>query len=237
MDLAQLWTICAANGIVLESEQIRALERYGRELRYWNEHVNLVSRKDIDHLYERHFLHALAALKYITLPQRARCIDIGTGGGLPGLPLAIARPDIHMLLIEAVAKKARLVALFAAHTGLPHLQVKRVRIEELAADPAYHCAFDCAFARAVAPLPDLLTWSYPVLKPTGMLVAYKGGEIAEELRRASSLFPELEITVHPMQLQGAPWFEQNQKLLVVCRFPDGDPSCTSSSVSSQPFSA
>ncbi len=220
MDLAQLWTICAANGIVLEAQQLKALERYGRELRYWNERINLISRKDIEHLYERHILHALAALKYITLPPKARCIDIGTGGGLPGIPLAIARPDVHMLLVEAVAKKARLVALFAAHTGLPHLQVKRARIEELATDPAYQRAFDCAFARAVAPLPRLLQWACPLLKPTGMLVAYKGGDIAGELNAASTLFPTLQATVHRLQLQGAPWFEQNQKLLVVCRLTE-----------------
>lgn len=217
MDLARLWTICAANGIVLEPHQLKALERYARELTYWNQRVNLVSRKDIEYLYERHLLHALAALKYVSIPQKARCVDIGTGGGLPGIRLAIARPDIHMLLVEAVAKKARLVALFAAHTGLAHLQVKRARIEELSADPTYQHAFDFAFARAVAPLVTLLQWSQPLLKPSGALVAYKGGDIEEELRTAYAAFPQLNVTIHTIQLHGAPWFEQNHKRILVCR--------------------
>ncbi len=219
MDTVQFWTVCAANGIVLEAEQIRAFERYARELRYWNERVNLISRKDVEHLYEHHFLHSLAVLKYVDIPERARCIDIGTGAGLPGIPLAIARPDLHMLLVEAVAKKARLVALLASHTGLRHIAVKRARVEELAADPTYQHAFDVALARAVAPLPTLLEWSSPLLKPRGMLIAYKGGELSEELRAAQRRFPSAQLTVHAIQLHGAPWFEQNQKCIVVCQFP------------------
>ena len=218
MDSAQFWTICAANGIVLEAWQMQALERYARELRYWNRFVNLLSRHDIEHLYERHFLHALAALKYIAIPERARCIDVGTGAGLPGIPLAIARPDLHMLLVESVAKKARLVALFASHTGLRHLQVKRARVEELHADAAYRGAFDYAFARAVAPLSTLAEWIQPLLKPSGTLVAYKGGELEEELHRAQKRFPRLQYTVHDIRLYGAPWFEENRKRLVICWF-------------------
>jgi len=223
MDSAEFWTICAANGIILEPWQIQALERYARELRYWNERVNLISRRDIEHLYERHFLHALSVLKYVNLPERARCLDIGTGAGLPGIPLAIARPDLHMLLVESVAKKARLVALFAAHTGLRHLQVKRARVEELHAHPSFRSAFDYAFARAVAPLATLVEWSQPLLKPSGALIAYKGGELEEELRAACESFPSLQCTIHDIQLYGAPWFEENRKRLVVCRFASSSP--------------
>jgi len=218
MEIAEFWTICAANSIVLEPEQLQALERYVRELWYWNERVNLISRKDIEHLYERHILHSLAALKYVEFPPRARCVDIGTGAGLPGIPIAIARPDLHMLLVESVAKKARLVAMFAAHTGLRHLQVKRARIEELSSSPQYRSAFDIALARAVAPLPTLLQWAEPLLKPTGKLVAYKGGDLQAELQEAHARFPTLRSTVHDIRLYGAPWFEENQKRLVVCEF-------------------
>ncbi|MCS7176068.1 MAG: 16S rRNA (guanine(527)-N(7))-methyltransferase RsmG [Candidatus Kapabacteria bacterium] len=216
MDSVQFWTICAANGITLEPEQLRALERYANELRYWNARVNLISRKDIEHLYEHHFLHSLAALKYVSLPERAWCVDVGTGAGLPGIPIAIARPDLHMLLVEAVAKKARLAALFARHTGLPHLQVKRVRIEELSDDPAYQHSFDAAFARAVAPLATLAKWTLPLLKPKGQLVAYKGGDISSEIETVRRSFPELSVTVHDIQLHGAPWFKEQQKRIVVC---------------------
>jgi 16S rRNA (guanine527-N7)-methyltransferase len=223
MDSVQFWTICAANGIVLEPSQIKSLERYARELHYWNERVNLISRADIEHLYERHFLHSLALLKYVPIAQGARCVDIGTGAGLPGIPIAIARPDLHMLLVEAVAKKARLVALFAAHTGLRHLQVKRARIEELAADPAYRQHFDIALARAVAPLSTLLEWAQPLLKPQGRLVAYKGGDLTRELQQAQSRFPSVQLQVHDIRLRGAPWFEENQKRLVVCQFASSAP--------------
>ncbi|MCS6965371.1 MAG: 16S rRNA (guanine(527)-N(7))-methyltransferase RsmG [Candidatus Kapabacteria bacterium] len=224
MDLIQFWTVCAANGIVLEQEQLAAFDRYARELRYWNERVNLVSRADIEYLYERHFLHSLAPLKYLSIHPRANCIDIGTGAGLPGIPLAIARPDLHMLLIEAVAKKARLVALFASHTGLPNLQVKRARVEELHEAPSYCTAFDFAFARAVASLPTLLSWAQPLLKPTGQLIAYKGGDLSRELHAAQSRFPQARFTVQDIRFHGAPWFEENQKRLVFCRLAPAENS-------------
>jgi len=110
-DIVDLWTVCSRNGIILEEDQLVMLERYHKDLVYWNKRVNLVSRKDIHHLYARHFLHSLAILKYVDIPHKAWVIDIGTGGGLPGLPLKIARPDLRIVLIDSMAKKTKMVKI------------------------------------------------------------------------------------------------------------------------------
>ena len=94
------WTTCSANDIVLEKEQVDALKRYHDELIYWNAKVNMISRKDEDNVWDRHILHSLAILKYVTIRPKARVLDVGTGGGLPGIPIKIARPDLKMLLVD-----------------------------------------------------------------------------------------------------------------------------------------
>ncbi|MGB9912782.1 MAG: 16S rRNA (guanine(527)-N(7))-methyltransferase RsmG, partial [Candidatus Kapaibacteriota bacterium] len=118
MELTEFWTILSANGIILEVEQLKQIERFVKELTYWNDKINLISRKDIDNILENHILHSLSILKYVEIPQKANTLDVGTGGGLPGIPLKIARPDINMILIDSIAKKIKITDMLAKHTGL-----------------------------------------------------------------------------------------------------------------------
>ncbi len=218
-DVVDLWTICSRNGIILEDHQLTLLERYHNDLVYWNKRVNLVSRKDIHHLYARHILHSLAILKYVTIPPKAWVIDIGTGGGLPGLPLKIARPDIRILLIDAMAKKTKLVKMFAQHTELRDITVRTLRAEALADYPEYHHFFHLALSRGVAPLVQLLSWTHSIMRSGGQVVALKGGDLRQEIAEARKKFPELEITEQLIQLAGYPWYEENHKKIIICRYP------------------
>ncbi|GIV54939.1 MAG: ribosomal RNA small subunit methyltransferase G [Candidatus Kapaibacterium sp.] len=216
VDLSAVWTICSSNGIVLSRQQLEAIERYERELRYWNERINLVSRKDIDHLLERHILHSLAVLRAVEIPPKARCMDVGTGGGLPGIPLIIARPDLQMVLVDSVRKKVRTAEMLARHTGHRFVEVRCARVEELAErEPSFRASFDVIIARAVAQTRTLLEWTAPLVKPSGMHLLLKGGDLQDEIEAARAAFPMATILERPLRLRGVPWLEEQQKKLVI----------------------
>jgi 16S rRNA (guanine527-N7)-methyltransferase len=218
MDKLEFWTICSANGIFIEKEQVEMFERLHDELVYWNERINLISRKDVENIWERHFLHSLAILKYYEPPKKARCIDIGTGGGFPGVPLKIARQDLHMLLVDSIAKKIKMAGMFAQHTALRDISARTARTEELVKEPGFKKSFDVVFARAVAPLVELLDWTKDLRKPQAPLVTLKGGDLKEEIAAAKDVFKNMTVEEINISMRGAPWFEQEGKKLLICRF-------------------
>lgn len=216
MELVDVWTTCSANHIPLEREQMETLERYHNELRYWNERVNMVSRKDVDRLWERHILHSLMLLKYVAFKPKARVLDVGTGGGLPGLPIKIARPDILITLVDSITKKTTMVEMFAQHTELKDITVLTTRVETLVEHRHYRRAFDVIISRAVAPTGQLLEWIHDLLAPGGTCAFLKGGDLAQELSEARTLFPDWLITEHPMEAMGLPWLAHDDKKVVLC---------------------
>lgn len=217
IDLSEFWTICSMNSIVLSVEQLETIERYARELVYWNQQVNLISRKDEDKIMEYHILHSLAILKYIEIPKKSRCLDIGTGGGFPGLPLTIANPDIKMLLTDSIAKKIKITSMLAKHTGIRHLEAKTMRVEDLMKQKDHIAHYDFIFARAVARIKMLMGWTYQLLKKDGKYVLLKGGDLSEEIDEAKKSFPNYEFNVIPIQMIGAEQFEQEEKKIVIIK--------------------
>ncbi len=215
MDKTEFWTIASANGIVLTIEQVTAFERYCSELKYWNEKVNLISRKDIDNIYERHLLHSISALKYINVPPKAKCLDIGTGGGLPGIPIAIASDNISMLLVDSIAKKVKITDMLAKHTGLRRISAINSRVEELQKEKNYLNHFDFVFARAVTKIVDIMLWSIPLIKQTGKFVLYKGGNIDEEIEDAKLKFKDYDFKVIVIDLFGSSYFKTEDKKVVI----------------------
>jgi 16S rRNA (guanine527-N7)-methyltransferase len=218
MLLTELWTILSANGIILEVEQLKQIERYTKELTYWNEKVNLVSRKDIDNLLENHILHSLSILKYVEIPQKANCIDIGTGGGLPGIPIKIARHDINMVLLDSIAKKIKITEMLAKHTGLRNIQAVCMRAEEFAKIKNNWARFDVVFSRGVAKLKTNIAWVKNLLKPGGKIVLLKGGDLKEEIEDAKKMFPNMEIKEFLIDLVGYEKFKNEDKKVLICQF-------------------
>jgi 16S rRNA (guanine527-N7)-methyltransferase len=216
MDNIEFWTVCSSNGLVFSPDQMRAFERFHDEILYYNKHVNLISRKDEENVYERHILHSLSILKYFEPPSKARCIDVGTGGGFPGIPLKIARPEIRMTLTDSIAKKIKITSIMAAHTALKGLSARTVRVEALEQEKDYFRQMDCVFARAVAPLEELVGWTRNLLKPGGRLIALKGGDLSEEIETAKAKFPGLRVEEHQIRLIGADWFEREEKKVLLC---------------------
>lgn len=161
-----------------QKEQFNALGALYSE---WNEKINVVSRKDIEELYERHVLHSLAISKFIDFKEGSRILDVGTGGGFPGIPLAILYPDVEFLLVDSVGKKIKVCKEIASHIGLENLQANHERMEKVNGE------FDFVVSRAVAQTKQLYNWTRHLIAkdqknhiPNGWLLL-KGGDLKEEL--------------------------------------------------------
>lgn len=148
----------------------------------WNSKINVISRKDIESLYLHHVLHSLSILKYYSFVPGAEILDLGTGGGFPGIPLAIMYPEVQFHLIDGTKKKLTVVRNVADVIELKNVTVRHIRAEE------YKHKFDMIVTRAVADATKLLNWGRPMLKrkhqhayPNG-IIALKGGAIKTEMK-------------------------------------------------------
>lgn len=174
-------------------KQLRQLEMLGPLYREWNEKINVISRKDIDSLYEKHVLHSLAIAAVFSFAPGTKIIDIGTGGGFPGIPLAIFFPEVEFMLVDSIGKKIKVVEGVADAAGITNIRTAHMRAEN-----AQKQSFDFAVSRAVAPLRDLWHWSKPLLKRAENsikatadektlgpgLICLKGGDLAAEIQES-----------------------------------------------------
>jgi len=148
----------------------------------WNQRVNVVSRKDTSEFVERHVLHSLSVFKFLPFTPKSNVLDLGTGGGFPGLPLAIANPETEFLLVDSIGKKIMVVNEAIEFIGLKNVKTIHGRVE------AVKGQFDFVVSRAVAPAEELLMWTRGKYKkedqngiPNG-LICLKGGDLKEELK-------------------------------------------------------
>jgi 16S rRNA (guanine527-N7)-methyltransferase len=140
----------------LQLEQLKALGRLYPE---WNEKINVISRKDLEGLYDKHVLHSLSIAAVFEFQPGEEIMDLGTGGGFPGIPLAILFPEVKFHLVDSIAKKLKVVNAIAADIGLTNVTTQHTRAEDIK-----QRKFDFVVSRAVAPLKDLWRWSKPLLK-------------------------------------------------------------------------
>lgn len=149
----------------------------------YNSRLNLTAITDPDGIAVKHFADSLSVFASSSFPQRARCIDVGTGAGFPGMVLLIARPDLEMTLVDSTAKKLRFVQDVLDRLGL-RAQVVHARAEELGRDPAFREQFDIVTARAVAAMETLCEYCLPFARVGGTFVAMKGPDAENEMRAA-----------------------------------------------------
>lgn len=182
----------------ISNEQAAQFEQLEPLYREWNEKINVVSRQDIENLAERHVLHSLAIAKVMQFKPGSKILDLGTGGGFPGIPLAILFPDVEFVLVDGTGKKIKVVQAVADALKLNNVQAIHSRAEEL---KMIH-QFDFVVTRAVAGLDKLLVWSQKFFKkkhshvlPNGIL-ALKGGDLHAEIlvlpgkgREYTEIFP------------------------------------------------
>ncbi len=148
----------------------------------WNAKINVISRKDIDELYTKHVLHSLAIAKIQRFEPGTYVLDVGTGGGFPGIPLAILFPETRFYLIDVIAKKIKVVQAVADALGLKNVKAEQIRAENVKVD------FDFIVSRAVTNMPDFVSWVKTKIKKqhkhelkNGILYL-KGGDLTEELK-------------------------------------------------------
>lgn len=148
---------------------------------FWNEQINLISRKDIDYLYSHHILHSLAIAKFLKFRPGTKIMDVGTGGGFPGIPLAIMFPESNFLLIDSIAKKIKVVNDIISKTNLGNCRALVSRAENI------NEKFDFIVSRAVAPLPEFYKWVKKSISKTPKhmipngIIYLKGGDLTQEL--------------------------------------------------------
>ncbi len=155
----------------------------------WNQKINVISRKDLDNFYEHHVLHSLTIATQFNFPGGFEIMDLGAGGGFPGIPLAIFFPEVHFHLVDSINKKLKVVEAVVSEIGLENVTVQHSRAEDI-----HNRKYDLVLSRAVAPLKDLWFWSKPLLKKkpidqpkklTG-LICLKGGDLSKEISESGS---------------------------------------------------
>lgn len=164
-------------------KQIDQLRRLGPIYQDWNQKINVISRKDIESLFERHVLHSLSIAAQYPFVPGLEIIDIGTGGGFPGVPLAIFFPDVQFHLVDSIAKKLKVVEAIKEELVLDNLSFEHTRAEQLKGRK-----FDFVVSRAVAPLKELWSWSKPLIRNArpfedhkNGLICLKGGDLTQEI--------------------------------------------------------
>ncbi len=162
-------------------QQFKALQPLYAE---WNQKINVISRKDLDNFYEHHVLHSLAIATQFDFPNGYEIMDLGTGGGFPGIPLAIFFPEVHFHLVDSINKKLKVIEAVVAETGLKNVTIQHARAEDI-----HNRRFDIVTSRAVAHLKDLWFWSKLLLKKKPIdqpkklngFICLKGGDLAKEI--------------------------------------------------------
>ncbi len=171
------------NDINPEMFQLERFAKFAELIIKKNEELNLVSRKDVNNIMENHIFISALISEY--LPDKVNnFLDIGTGGGFPGIPLAIIRPMMRGVLVDSIAKKVNAVEEFIDALKLGNVKAENSRVEEKDFIEKYSKHFDLVISRGTAPLIVLLRYSLPVLKDKGYIIALKGGDLADELKKA-----------------------------------------------------
>ncbi|HLN72166.1 MAG TPA: 16S rRNA (guanine(527)-N(7))-methyltransferase RsmG [Prolixibacteraceae bacterium] len=165
----------------LTDQQLERFGRLGALYEEWNSKINVISRKDIEQLYERHILHSLAIAKIIRFKPGTTILDVGTGGGFPGIPLAILFPDTSFMLVDSIAKKIKVVNEVAQALGLQNVQAEHKRVEELTN------RFDFVVSRAVTAFPRFVEMTSSKISRQSQndlangILYLKGGDFEEEV--------------------------------------------------------
>jgi len=225
------------NGLPVTEEQFAQLERYVGLLLDWNGKINLISRRDQENVWFAHMLHSVSPWFLVDLAAGLRVLDLGTGGGLPGIPLAILRPDIKLTLLDSIRKKVDAVRQMASELRLANVDSVVGRAEEIGREARHLHSYDVVLARAVARLSDLTKWSRPFLKdgrgwgqtPSGdmrvgvagiridgpCLLTLKGGDLEGEVREAAVRGARVQVV--PLVFPGSEQIGLEEKKLLIVR--------------------
>lgn len=231
-----LWlrTICISNGLAVSDKQLDLLSKYVHLLLEWNTKINLISRRDVDNVWTSHILHSISPLFELRLIPQPSVLDLGCGGGLPGVPLKILNPDMQMTLLDATRKKITAVQDILEKLGLEGVDTVSGRAEDMARIDSYRGRYHYVVVRAVASLADLAKWSRSFLRGTTellpekpkvgfvamppALIALKGGDVQKEVNEARNIAGLQSVSVVTMKFKGSERLLENDKKIIVIQF-------------------
>jgi len=214
--LKELRSYCWENGFNPDTLKIERLAHFAELIRDKNESLNLISRKDIDSIIERHVFISAYLSKYV--PEKCtRFLDIGTGGGFPGIPLAIALPELRGVLADSTGKKIEAVKEFIDKLKLSNVTAENFRVESDEFKEKYANSFDLIVSRATVPLIILFRYSLPLIKDRAYLLALKGGALDEEYEKAEMKYKSYikKTTVFELSYKPNNVRNQNGKKLIL----------------------
>lgn len=193
----------------LSENQVEQFKKLQSLYEDWNQKINVISRKDIDNLYEHHVLHSLAIAKAISFKAGTTILDFGCGGGFPGIPLAIMFPECHFRMIDGTGKKIKVVNAVAEACGLKNVDAQHLRGEDEKGK------YDFIVSRAVMPLPDMMkivrkniSNKHQNALPNGVF-CLKGGDLTEELKPYANVVEEIPLDT----FFDEDWFKEEKKLI------------------------
>jgi 16S rRNA (guanine527-N7)-methyltransferase len=232
-----LYTLCKKNDLIITDIEIRQLSFFRDLLEEWNKKINLVSRKNTDQIWKSHIALSLTLLFKIELSPGSKILDLGTGGGFPGIPLSIILQNCHFSLLDSTQKKITAVQSIIDELHLPNVSAVWGRAEDIGKKHGFHNVFDAVVARSVSGLANLAEWAFPFLKQHNdgqvhsipasskelisvpSLITFKGGEIEDEEKEARKRFPQMKLHTIPLIFNGSEEFENQDKKLVIATFP------------------
>ena len=214
---AILWN----QGFLVSDQNWDRLEQWVSLLETFNRQVNLVSRSDIPRIWGRHLLPSLLLLVFRDIPEESRICDFGSGGGFPGMPLAICRPDLQVTMLEARQKKTRIIDQMIEKLSLRNAFTLQGRGEELGRSMIGSERFPVLSARAVASLDRLDRWTRNLREDKSKLHVFKGGNLDEEIRKLQKGCPGIEWEQTPLDIPEFPYLAENRKCLVTLNFHSG----------------
>ncbi|MFZ4440164.1 MAG: 16S rRNA (guanine(527)-N(7))-methyltransferase RsmG [Syntrophales bacterium] len=206
----------ATIGIRLGPAELDRFTTYHREILLWNRRINLVSERSAQEIVIRHFLDSLTTAPFLDRPDGA-VIDLGSGGGFPGIPLRIALPGLHLSLVEASRKKSSFLSHVVRTLCLDRVQVIRGRVEELTTGEALAGRFDTLISRAAFKLPDLIRTASFFLKPGGQLIAMKGQDPHEEIEETEQILDTAGMVFTACRTIRLPGADLSRKIIIYNR--------------------
>ena len=232
---SKIWfrNICKKNSLHISDDQLILLDEYVSELVAWNNKINLISRREEENIWQRQILGSISFLFKFKFETIGKILDLGTGGGLPGIPIAILQPNLSITLLDSIKKKIHVINNILNQLSLPNVVTVCGRAEEMGQRQEFKHTFDYIIARAVAPMVDVVEWSKPLLKQTsidsvlshlerehtklqkGSVIMLKGGDLESEIKTALQKFPKLRVLHFLLTIEGLKEQDLANKKIVI----------------------
>jgi 16S rRNA (guanine527-N7)-methyltransferase len=226
-DITWFDSICKKNSIELSKTQIELFQTYVNLLLQKNKEVNLISRNSEKFIWEEHILHSISFLFKVKINPNSEILDLGTGGGLPGVPIKIIIPDLKITFLDSTKKKILALSEFLSQLKLVQSKAVSFRAEE--ASENYKNKYDYVIARGVSTIKELVNWAYPFLKtnensfdenfiPSGSLLVQKGGDISKEISQVNKHKKIKNLEIINLDFQDSDTLKNPDKKLIVVSF-------------------